>query len=84
MEHRYKDVCVKVTRMGQCSIELAFSCWLCVTIPSILFVTEIMPISEKVILEGKNVQCPLMKQLLGLPRGAPYVCAQESLGWKTF
>ena len=81
---RYKGACLKMSREGPDSVLLARTCWKNIGIPSILWGADFIPFSECKIVEIDRLQCQLAKSLLGLPLGANNVCAQESMGWKTF
>ena len=81
---RYKGACLKISRMGPDTVALASTCWLTVAIPAILFGTEIIPFNASTIVEVDRISSQLAKCLLGLPLNAANVCAQETLGWRSF
>ena len=81
---RYKGACLKISREGPDTVLLARTCWSNIGVPSILWGADFIPFSESKIIEIDRLQSQLAKSLLGLPISANNVCAQESLGWKSF
>ena len=81
---RFKGACLKMSREGPDTVLLARTCWVNIAIPSVLWGADFIPFSESKITEIDRLQSQLAKSLLELPIGANNICAQESLGWKSF
>ena len=81
---QYKGACLKMSKMGPDTVDLAKTCWTSVALPSIIFGCNVVPFTETKIVEIERIQSQLAKSLLGLPLGAANLCAQETMGWKTF
>ena len=77
--HSYKNCCMKVSRSGPDTAELALCCWENVALPSIRWGVEVIPFSNTAVEELERTQSQMAKWILGLTQGAPNICAQEGL-----
>ena len=78
----YKNGCMRVSRSGPDTAELALCCWKNVAIPSIKWAVEFIPFTETTIKELEKTQAQMAKWILGLKQGAANICAQETLKLK--
>jgi hypothetical protein len=81
--HKYKGSCMRVSYAGPDRMELGLSCWQMMAVPAIRFGCEIIPFSKKTYSELDRTQAQMAKWLLGLPQGAPNICAQTALGLRS-
>ena len=81
---KYKNACIRVSRLGPDMVDVVQCTWLNVAVPSILNGCEMIPFSDSNILQIERIQSQVAKFALGLPITAPNYCAQTELGWKAF
>lgn len=81
---KYKNCCIRVSRLGPDIVDVVQCTWLNIAIPAILNGCDMIPFSESNIIEIERIQSQIAKFALGLPITAPNHCAQTELGWKTF
>ena len=82
--NKYKGSVIYISRDGPDVVDVIDCTWNNVAVPAILFGCEMLPLTEMTIETVERSQCSGAKYVLGVPSGAPNICAQTELGWKPF
>ena len=73
---------LSLVKTGPDRAELAFALWTCCALPSILYGSEVMPLTQATIAEVEKCQAQVGKFMLQLPRSSASVSASLDAGLK--
>ena len=82
--NKYRGSCFHASRHGPDVVDIILCTWANIAVPAILFGCEMIPFSDETITAIERIQAGVAKFALGLPCGAPNICAQSELGFKPF
>ena len=84
LARRYKACCLRVSRSGPDTVQVAMATWNNIAIPSIMYGCESVPFNDTVLNEIERMQAAVVKSVTGLPVSAPNLVAQTVMGLKYF
>ena len=80
--HSYLSRVLSLVKSGPNRSELAFSLWTQVAIPSILYGTDVIPLTDTTIKEVEKCQARVGKFILAIPASSANVCSNIDAGLK--